>query len=539
MKLFNLRRLKIRRSVFFKLLVMYLGIAFCVVLCLNFLLTWFFRDYFYRRCQDNLLAAVDQVQQLTGQYSRRELSGLDWVRGLSIIERSFSVHLAIVDGQNRLIVNAGKEFAGWLNLAAMRNVFQMVRAGRTVSVTVRNTQDPLIEIVLVGAPLPGLAGNGVVVAYAPVADLKGPLQEALQMVWLASLLVLACATPVLYLLSRHFTRPLQKMHAAALKIAGGDFHQTLNLRRRDEIGELAEALSEMARRLAKIEEARQDLLANVSHELRTPLTSVRGFVQGMLDGTIPEKDYPDYLSRVYAETQRLSRIVADLLDIARLRAGRLDFRREAVPLAEVCREALDCFSLLAKEKGVRLTPVFTEEFAQASVSGDRGRLLQVLINLLDNALRFTPPGGEVALQGEVVPKGDSALPDEIALKSKVAGGDGAVLEGEAELEGEAAGGLAGGEGRNRGEARISIVDEGPGIPEEEIPYIFERFYQGSAAEEFPGGGTGLGLAISKLLVEAHGGRIALENRRPEKGSVFSVYLPLSAPPASAPASPGG
>jgi len=551
LKLTDLRRLKIRRGVFFKLLVTDLGIAFCVVLCLNFLLTWFFHDYFYRRSQDNLLAAAGQVQQLTGQYGRGELSGLDWMRGLGLVERSFGVRLAVVDGRNRLLVSAGEEFADWLNLAAMRDVLQTTRTGRTVSVTVRNAKDPLIEIILVSAPLAlgGPAGNGVVVAYTPVADLKGPLQEALKMVWLASLLVLACATPVLYLLSRHFTRPLREMHAAALKIAGGDFHQALNpqalnQRRRDEIGELAAALNEMARRLAEIEQARQDLLANVSHELRTPLTSVRGFVQGMLDGTIPEKDYPAYLSRVYAEVQRLSRIVADLLDIARLRAGKLDFRREALSLAEVCREALDCFSLLAKEKGVGLTAEFTEEFAGAAVFGDRGRLLQVLINLLDNALRFTPPEGEVLLRGKVLPpgsvspgeaapKGTALPPRPVALPYAVSSPGavsppGAVSSPPAAMPpGEAAGSGCRDKASGAGVACISIADEGPGIPEEELPLIFERFYRGSAAEEFPGGGTGLGLAIGKLLVAAHGGWITVANRRPDRGSIFSIYLPLS------------
>jgi len=474
-----------KHKIFFKLLVIYLAIAFFVTLSLNFLLAWYFHEYFYRQYRQNLFLAVKQIQDMTLRYQRNEISGLNWLHAITLIEQSLGVHLIIIDNRNNLAAGSRGELK-LLDLAAVKNFLEKTRQGQTVTGTIKNQRDPAINIFLVSAPLGTSSGEGIVIAHTPVADINKPLNEALKTIWLASLLVLTCATPVLYLLSKHFTQPLRLMHAAALKIAGGDFGQEINLTRRDEIGELAGALNEMAEKLDRTEKTRQELLANVSHELRTPLTSISGFVQGMLDETIPPADYQLYLSRVYGETQRLIRIVSDLMDIARMRAGKLDFQWEMVNIEEVCREAADCLNLAIKEKGIDLKTFFTDGFSQVLIYGDRCRLMQVFLNVLDNAVRYTPVQGEVLLHGEM-------FPDWVC---------------------------------------ISIQDGGPGIPENEIPYIFDRYYQGSSKKTFSGNGMGLGLAISKLLIEAHHGKIEALNLETDKGTIFKIWLPLR------PAKPG-
>jgi signal transduction histidine kinase len=256
-------------------------------------------------------------------------------------------------------------------------------------------------------------------------------------------------------------------------VASGNYGYRLVVHRRDELGALAAAFNKMAAQLEETERNRQEFLASISHELRTPLTSIRGFVQGILDGTIPQDRQQAYLSRVYSEAQRLAEIVNDLLDLARLRSGQMRLEPKPVDLWALCGEVAECLLPAAREKEVEI--VLNLPAAAAVVEADAKRLVQALLNIGDNAVKFTRQGGTVEIVGRI----------------------------------------------QGGRAEIAVRDQGPGIDLELAPRIFEKFFTGG-----PGGGTGLGLAITKALVEAHAGEIELESQ-PGQGSIFRIFLPLS------------
>ena len=226
----------------------------------------------------------------------------------------------------------------------------------------------------------------------------------------------------------------------------------------------------------QLEKMRRDFVANVSHELRTPLTVIRGYTEALLDEVIDEKDEPDkYYQIIRQETLRLERLIVDLLDLSRLQSGKVELDMESVDLETISRSVLEKFRSLAGEKQVQLT--LRPDSAPFLVLGDGDRLEQLLIIFIDNALRHTNQGGEISVD----------------LKE----------------EGQ--------------EARVRISDTGEGIPEEDLPYIWERFYKVDKAHTPSLGGTGLGLYIAREIIHLHGGATWVESR-PGEGATFEFTL---------------
>lgn len=276
------------------------------------------------------------------------------------------------------------------------------------------------------------------------------------------------AATVAALLARRMTRPLRQLGAAAGELAEGRRPEPVSGGGTEELDDLAESFNRMAAQLALARDAERAVLLSVSHDLRTPLTSIRGYAEGIEDGTVEPRDAAPVVAR---EADRLERLVGDLLALARLRQGVLEVRREPVDLAAVAREAEERLRPGAAEAGVTVT---VEAAGAAPAAADHGRALQVVSNLLENAIRVSPPGGAVTVE---------ARP---------------------------------------GEVRVS--DQGPGIPEEELPRAFERFHLRAVAGRGSPEGAGLGLAIVRELSEAMGGGVCVENL-PVQGACFTVRLP--------------
>ncbi|HRF48798.1 MAG TPA: ATP-binding protein [Anaerolineales bacterium] len=282
-------------------------------------------------------------------------------------------------------------------------------------------------------------------------------------------------------LARSIGGPLSQMATAAGRIAQGDYAQRVDVRGPREVAELAGALNTMAVAVRSAQQTQRDFLANVSHDLKTPLTSIRGFAQAIEEGAA---DSPEAVQRaaivIREEAERLNRLVADLLDLARLESEDVGGQGSPVDLAGLLRAQIERLGPRAADKQVRLE--VSPALPQALVSGNADRLAQVLQNLLDNALKYTPSGGRV----------------------------------KAELN-------AGG-----GQVTLSVADSGPGIPAEDLGRIFERFYQvdrarGRSAEV---SGVGLGLAIVKEIIARHGGTIHAESVV-GIGTRFVVTLPAA------------
>src|SRR3990172_4340366 len=294
------------------------------------------------------------------------------------------------------------------------------------------------------------------------------------------------------MLFRQITSPLRAVSQAAEAIAAGQLDRRVEAKTADEICRLAQSFNRMAESLAQADVQRRNMVADIAHELRTPLTVVQGSLEAMLDGVYDLN--PENIASIHQQTALLSRLVADLRDLALAEAGQLRLDWQSVDLEAVIAQASNALQSQALEKGV----TFKVELPQGlpRIRGDGQRLQQVLFNLVSNALRHTPTGGTVKTAVEV--KEDRVV--------------------------------------------IRVQDTGSGIPAEDLPHVFERFYRVDRSRARSTGGSGLGLTIAKRIVEAHGGQIWAQSWL-GAGSTFAFSLPLvdrgepPAPPGRRPVCP--
>lgn len=337
-----------------------------------------------------------------------------------------------------------------------------------------------------GAGMGGMMGGMMGDVEAAVARGVG---EALVWGALAAVVVAAAAS---YVLSGVITGTIGEMAVAARRIAAGEYGRRVAHPADDEIGEFADAFNEMASRLEETERVRRELLATISHELRTPLTSIQGYMEGLLDGVISEE--PETYQLVHREAARLSRLVADIENLSRIEAGAERIAPVDLDVATILEGVADRVRPQFEQKPLTVR-VFVEPVTPP-VRADEDRLLQVLLNVVGNAFKYTPPGGEVTLRASPAP----AAPQEAPRGSPA-------------------------------EAHIlfQIEDSGVGIPPEDLPHVFERFYRVDKSRSATGGGLGIGLAVARSLVEQMGGTMRIGSA-PGRGTTLSFTLPAARPP---------
>jgi heavy metal sensor kinase len=287
-----------------------------------------------------------------------------------------------------------------------------------------------------------------------------------------------------WLAGRSFA-PIQRLAETARKIKAGDLHQRVPVSPvRDEVQYLALTLNEMLDSLDQSFSRQRRFVADASHELRTPVAVIRNKAEVALLRPRSPDDYCTVLHSIHAETERLSHLISDLLALARGDEGQARFEREAVHLDQLVESVAGNAEGLANARGIRMT---VQASQPVTLVGDEARLIQVLMNLLDNAIRYTNPGGEVQ------------------VKLQASGAT----------------------------AQLVVRDTGIGVAPEHLPHLFERFYRADAARQRTGGsGTGLGLSIVEWIVRNHAGSVVVQSQVGH-GSCFTVTLPLALPEASA------
>ena len=312
------------------------------------------------------------------------------------------------------------------------------------------------------------------------AAVSGAVEFALEHEWQVLLAAAVAAFTALFLariLARGMTQPLRDMAGAASRLARGDYRQRVEVRSRDEVGQLAEAFNRMAGEMEGLERLRRELVANVSHELKTPISALRAHLENVLDGV--EEPNRATLEIMLQQSERLSRLVDQLLELSRLEAGDVPLSLEPVALRPLVDRVVEEVELARPGRTVHVRNDVPHDLPP--VTADPERIHQVLFNLLDNAVRFTPAGGAVTVRGD----------------------------------------------RHNGTCLVSVSDTGPGVPAEHLPLLFERFYRVDPARSREDGGTGIGLAIARSVVETHGGRIWAESDG--SGATFRFSLPTDGP----------
>lgn len=306
---------------------------------------------------------------------------------------------------------------------------------------------------------------GYVFTCSDSSALSGFVGGVIKTIAVSSLWVLAATLIAVYFISEKITTPIRKMREVAGDFAAGRFDSRIPVNGNDEISELAVAFNSMAVSLENMEKTRSAFIGNISHELRTPMTSISGFIDAMLDGAVPEEKRDHYLRVISDEVKRLSRLVSSLLDITKIQAGERKFVKGDFDICESARQIIiSCEQRLLEKK---LDVEFTCDEDNMLAYADADAIYQILYNLCDNAIKFSREGGKYRVS---------------------------VI-------------------RNDKKIFVSVFNEGDGIPSEDLPFVFERFYKADKSRGLDATGLGLGLYICKAIIDAHGEEIWVKSEQ--------------------------
>jgi signal transduction histidine kinase len=391
------------------------------------------------------------------------------------------LRITVINKQGKVLADSEREPASMENHGNRAEFIEAVEKGLGESTRLSGTLNFPMKYVAVRVT----DGNeiiGVVRIAVPLTEVQLELRPLYRATILGAVVAICVAVVIAYLMARNISWPIRRMKEIAERIAKGEFGEKTRIKGNDEVAELAESLNAMAGELqakmgslAHMDRVRSDFVANVSHELKTPLTSIRGFVETLEDGAIKDSNNARrFLAIIKKHTQRLSNIIDDLLRLSELESG-VKMEMAAFDLKGLIDEVVMGFGHALSTKQQKLTVTAAGDF---TIIGNRDKLEQVFVNLIDNAIKYTKQDGQI--------------------KVELAGADGFVT--------------------------VAVEDNGIGIPKDDVERVFERFYRVDKAHSREVGGTGLGLSIAKHIVLAHKGKICIDSKL-GKGTKVLVTLP--------------
>ena len=318
------------------------------------------------------------------------------------------------------------------------------------------------------------AHSGHVFMFAESANIKSIINQLSRQFLFVGLLTVILTIITVLILSRLITQPLLRMKKATEQLSRGNHRVELYTHRKDELGELATAITRLSKDLERLKNERNEFLGSISHELRTPLTYLKGYTDIIGRKNISLEDRNKYIKIIQEEAAHLTELIKNLFELAKIDQNKFAIKKEKVIFGELVETVLARIRPALEEKNIKLSFYCPDDLIAIV---DSERIQQVVLNILDNAIKYTPAGSEITM--EVT--------------------------------------------QNKNEILTAISDTGEGIPKEDVPYIFERLYRAEKSRSRSKGGSGLGLTIAKEIVELHGGDIGVEST-PGKGTVFTISL---------------
>ena len=437
---------------------------------------------------DYLISEAEDIAYLAGDLSGESL--MDTIRDRDSVTRAhlnhkaekvnqeFGAYIAVMDRAGNIMTNSqtayteDPEFVESLSGDEITEAFQRILSGEIIRIRSESGEAPTFTV---GVPfVKDGTVTGAVFIRTRAQQIESGLSEILGKIAALAAGVLALSGIVVFLFVRSRLKPLKQLETAAATIAEGDFSVQVDEKRGDrELREVSHAFNMMTKKLRGVEENRREFVSNVSHELRSPITSIRGFAEGMADGVIPEEEHPAYLRLVADESKRLSGLIDDLLALSRLERDDAEPEMTVFDVNEMLRRAVIRRMNDLEEKRIEISCESEED--RCMVRADSDRIEQVVINLLDNAIKFTPEGGRISLESAV--KGDTV--------------------------------------------EVTVRDNGCGVAPEDREKIFDRFFTANKAHT-SGSGNGLGLSICKRIMDMHGQSLRLLDT--DKGAAFCFTL---------------
>lgn len=461
-----------RGTLLTRLVVSHIALALITLIVTGGVLAALVANYVFDAKLEALKAAGGEMARLMGDVvaGRRDpASAYDTLRAM---DSALQARVSIIDRRGLVLIASQAAATG---TEVGQDAMIQILAGKTATFTDKRFGKAALSVVVPITEFDRV--NGAVIVSAELSSLALAAAHLRQRFIWAALVSVVVSLMLAYWASRTLSGPIRKLTEAARALAGGDYTRRVELPGDDELSELAQAFNRAAAELQKLEETRREFIADVSHELRRPLTRLLAAVEAVADGIISDPaELRQHLSDTRAEVTRTARLVDDLLQSSRLDSGTFTLARETVDLTGLARATCGTLAVAASERGIELTCAGD---APVLADADPGRIEQVLANLIENALRFTPAGGRVAVTVT----------------------------------------------RDNGRACITVSDTGAGIPPDQLPRIWERFYKGDASRS--GQGSGLGLAIVRRIVELHGGSVSVASEV-GRGTTFTVSLPAAA-----------
>jgi two-component system phosphate regulon sensor histidine kinase PhoR len=472
-----------------RIAVTYISLTVAGVVLVSLISSWQIRQFITTRSTGTLAAQAE----LFGQQMERGLLLCDGRAStdsiLTMSAAAIGTRLTVIDNDGRVVFDSAvpRDSLRTMENHAFRPEVQSARThGTGAARRVSHTNGHEYVYVARRLTIPGsdLLDGGVLRLALPAADLQALDRQVQIMVWIIGFIVVVIVAAVSLQVAGRITRPIQHIARTAAAITQGDLNARVQETGGDEIASLAAGINEMARTLGadlerqrKLERVRTEFLGNVSHELRTPIFSIQGYLETLMDGAVDDPAVNrEFLGKAHTHAERLNALLNDLIEISRIESGEMKMSFRWFALNQFLETVEDDMRPLAERKQISLATEYPA-VPDLRVWGDRDRLKQVMVNLIENAVKYTEPGGKIRV--------------------------GVALE--------------------KDQATISVSDSGIGIPEEHQRRIFERFYRVDKDRSRDVGGTGLGLAIVKHIVEAHGGMIGVTSE-PGKGSVFTFTV---------------
>lgn len=457
-------------SIVVKLGASILLLVLAILLPLGFTMNQIFSSFYFNKVQE-------QIDDLSSRYAE-SINKLDQ-QHLNMFEQLATLtdqEIIIINEEGLVIANSGIPSLSKGKKIEPSDLYLLSNNKGTQKEYYDETSNK--RYISVGKPI--YSDNviiGGIFVLASIEDMYQSVDIIEKSVILAGVGAVFLALGFIFILSRKLSNPLLEMEKATRKMAKGDLNSRVSIETKDEVGSLAVAINDLAVELHRYRSNRREFFANISHELRTPITYLDGYANALKNNLYhTEEEKEQYLQIIQQEANRLSNLVNDLFELSKMEEGKIEFNFELVDLVEVVEDALKKSKIKAKEKGLQLD--FNRFNNIPNIHADGLRMEQIVINLIENSIKYTEKGSvKVTLSKEL------------------------------------------------NTVFLLIEDTGIGIPEEDIPFLFERFYRVEKSRSRDFGGTGLGLAIVKQLVELQGGAIKVLSKV-GKGTCFELTFPI-------------
>jgi len=462
------------RSIYARMLITYIMIAAFILLLQSVLLVQLYKRSYIEVTAQSTVSQAEQIAKIMISHEKDSSRPVSMLLGTLEVYETDSIHLWLVD-KNGIVLEADKSKEKYLTEDELKTSLEQVFNGETVILESKTTT--YLSGLTITVAVPAIKNDEVKYAIylnEQIDSAKGLDSMFYRHLSISTIITILVSTLLVLISSRHITLPIKQLNKMCIDISNGNFDTHILTSGQDEIEQLATSFNTMAQNLKRHEKLRSSFVANVSHELRSPITSIHGFAKGMLDGTVEDNDRDKYTKIIVDESMRLKKLINELLDLSQIESGEFPLHLSKFDINEQIRRIIIRYIDRMEEKNIELNINLSDEYCM--VFADIDRIDQILVNLIDNALKFTPEKGTISIW--------TRTDEEKVL--------------------------------------VGVSDTGCGIPKEDLDYIFERFYKSDKSHTSKIG-SGLGLSIVKKILDQHGETILVRSSK-QKGTQFIFTL---------------